>query len=304
MRIALSLVALLIVTVVADRLYCSADWRTITPLPDDVVVEPIPSDSSYSPKIAKLSGVWYGEWRWSQSFSAGMEALAGVPVTFVIERFLGPSVQAVYSLGAYERSKAGWMRVLGVIEGDRIVFTIGPNKVKVTLRLRKENSAIGEWDGSGLSFKASLDRKTIGTRVPAVNAGTSMVGQPAPAQAVRWEALRDEAKSLLEQGRYDRAVEVAQEALRVAEKTVGPYHPDAATSLNDLGRLYMTQGWSIQAEPLFVRALEIQEKALGPDHPDVATTLENMADLYRETNRPEEAEILTQRAVRTRAMQK
>lgn len=112
MRIVLPLVALLVVAVVADRLDCSADWRAITPLPDDVVVEPVPVDSSYSPKIAKLSGVWHGEWRWSQSFSAGMEAVTGVPVTLVVEKFLGPNVQAVYSLGAYDQYKAGWMRVL------------------------------------------------------------------------------------------------------------------------------------------------------------------------------------------------
>ena len=45
--------------------------------------------------------------------------------------------------------------------------------------------------------------------------------------------------SLLEkQGRYSEAAEVAEEALAVAEKTLGPEHPDVAASLNNLAGIY------------------------------------------------------------------
>jgi tetratricopeptide (TPR) repeat protein len=88
------------------------------------------------------------------------------------------------------------------------------------------------------------------------------------------------------------------------EKTLGPDHPDVATSLNNLAQLYETQGQYAQAEPLFKRSLAISEKALGPDHPDVAQRLENLAALYRATNRTKEAEVLEKRAAAIRAMKR
>ena len=119
---------------------------------------------------------------------------------------------------------------------------------------------------------------------------------------IEWEILNQEVISLYEQGRYDRAVVVAKKALEVAEKNVGPNHPDVATSLNNLAELYRTQGQYAQAEPLYKRALAINEKALGPNHPDVAWILENMAPLYRATDRQREAEKLEERAAAIRAV--
>ena len=113
---------------------------------------------------------------------------------------------------------------------------------------------------------------------------------------IEWETLNQEVMELYRTGQYDRALKVAEAALRVAEQNVGPDHPDVAASLNNLAELYRIQGDYAKAEPLHKRALAITEKALGPDHPDVATSLENLAKLYRDTNRPAEAEELEQRA--------
>ena len=51
-------------------------------------------------------------------------------------------------------------------------------------------------------------------------------------------------------------------------------------SLNNLGRLYETQGQYAKAESQHGRALTIKEKALGPNHPSVGLTLNNLAYLY------------------------
>src|SRR5258705_5809012 len=96
-----------------------------------------------------------------------------------------------------------------------------------------------------------------------------------------WKKIKHEVMSLYGQGRYQRAVVVAKEALRIAEQTHGPDHPNVATSLNNLAELYQAQGQYVQAEQLFRRALAINEKALGPDHPDVVRSLNNLAALYR-----------------------
>ena len=119
---------------------------------------------------------------------------------------------------------------------------------------------------------------------------------------IEWNILTQEAMSLYQQGRYDRAVVVAKQALEVAERNVGPNHLDVAISLNNLAGLYDTQGQYAQAEPLYKRALAIREKALGSEHPTVAKSLENMAALYRAINRRREAEKLEERAVAIRAI--
>ena len=94
-----------------------------------------------------------------------------------------------------------------------------------------------------------------------------------PAPGNEWKLLEDYSISLYQQGNYDGAVVAAKEALRVAEKTVGPDHPDVATSLNNLGKLYGVQGQYAQAETLYKRALTIREKALSSDHPAMAVCL-------------------------------
>ena len=117
-----------------------------------------------------------------------------------------------------------------------------------------------------------------------------------------WEILTQEAMELHRTGRYDRAVVVAKKALEVAQKNVGPNHPDVATSLNSLALLYYTQGHYAAAEPLYKRALAIGEKALGPKHPAVATRLNNLAALYRATKRDAQASELEKRAERIRPL--
>ena len=112
-----------------------------------------------------------------------------------------------------------------------------------------------------------------------------------------WKKLNHEVMSLYGQGRYQRAVVVAKEALLIAEQTHGPDHPDVATSLNNLAELYQAQGQYVQAEQHFRRALAINEKALGPDHPDVARCLNNLAELHRTQGHYTQAEPLFKRSL-------
>jgi len=84
-------------------------------------------------------------------------------------------------------------------------------------------------------------------------------------------------------------------ALAIADKALGPDHPNVGTMLNNLAELYRAQGRLAEAEPLYKRALAITEKALGPDHPDTGASLNNLALLYRAQGRLAEAEPLFER---------
>ncbi len=97
-------------------------------------------------------------------------------------------------------------------------------------------------------------------------------------------------------GKFAEAVPLAQQALAIYEKALGPDHPNVAAALNNLAELYRNQGRYAEAEPLYKRALAIWEKARGPDHPNVAAALNNLALLYAHQGRYAEAEPLFKRS--------
>ena len=93
-------------------------------------------------------------------------------------------------------------------------------------------------------------------------------------------ALNEKVSELYRAGKFVEAVPLAQRALAIREKALGPDHLDVAQSLSSLAAIYVYQGRYADAEPLERRALAINEKALGPNHPNVATSLNNLAELY------------------------
>ena len=95
-----------------------------------------------------------------------------------------------------------------------------------------------------------------------------------------------------EQGRYEQAEPLYEQALAMMRKLRGEDHPNVATSLNNLAELHRSQGHYEQAEPLYEQALALRRKLLGEDHPAVATSLNNLAGLYKSQGRYEQAEPL------------
>jgi len=78
-------------------------------------------------------------------------------------------------------------------------------------------------------------------------------------------------------GEFAAARLLSERALKIAERVLGPHHPDTAQSLNNLALLLGAQGELAAARLLIERALEIRERVLGPDHPDTAQSLHNLA---------------------------
>src|SRR5208337_4246981 len=99
------------------------------------------------------------------------------------------------------------------------------------------------------------------------------------------KVLNQRAIQLYERGEYQKATDIFEQVVELANKTLGPDHPGVATSLNNLADLYKKQNRYAEAEPLYKRSLEIREAKLGPDHPDVAKSLNNLAELYKNQGR-------------------
>jgi len=127
---------------------------------------------------------------------------------------------------------------------------------------------------------------------------------PAPARADEANDLNNRAVELSKAGRYSEAIPLADRAVALREKALGPNHPQVAPLLNNLAAMlnnqalvYHAQGRYAEAVPLLQRALTIQEKVLAREHPDLATTLNNLATLYQSQGRYAEALPLYERAL-------
>jgi TPR repeat protein len=155
---------------------------------------------------------------------------------------------------------------------------------------------------SGLVFAAAL---VLGAplrvaRLPAASPSIQLAATPAQvpdADQERWQALFDQEYALYMQKRYAEALPIAQEALRLAESTFGPEHPNVASSLHGVASIYLAQGKFAEAEPFYRRTLAIGVKVLGPDHPDVGRMQSSLARVLLEQNKNEEAEAPLRRAL-------
>jgi len=98
-----------------------------------------------------------------------------------------------------------------------------------------------------------------------------VAGQKSHSRQPDVKAMVERADKLYSEGKYRDAAAIWQQILAIQEKTLGPDHPEVATSLNYLALLQSFQGQNAAAKPLYRRSLAIREKALGPAHPDVAT---------------------------------
>ena len=104
------------------------------------------------------------------------------------------------------------------------------------------------------------------------------------------ERLNKQVIQLYGEGKYGKAIPLAEEALAIRQRILGKEHPDVATSLNNLAELYRVQGKYGEAEIYFLQSLDVFKSILGDNHPDVATSLNNLAELYHSQGKYGEAE--------------
>ncbi len=106
-------------------------------------------------------------------------------------------------------------------------------------------------------------------------------GGDAKTAKARLQDVYKQAVALVNQGKYAAAKPLAEEAVSLAEKALGPDHPATAACLNTLASVLESMGDLKGARPLYERALGIFEKASGPDHPNTAMCLSNLANVLQ-----------------------
>jgi hypothetical protein len=87
-----------------------------------------------------------------------------------------------------------------------------------------------------------------------------------------------EAEQAAVAGDYVAAERLLREAADQQEASLGPFHPDLANTLNNLGVVYETIDRPADAERCYRRAYSIALASLEPDHPFVSTSEKNFRD--------------------------
>ena len=70
------------------------------------------------------------------------------------------------------------------------------------------------------------------------------------------------------------------EALRIKRAALGDVHPSVATTRNNMGNVYASQGRYAEALEAYEYALRIRRAALGDDHPELGSTRNNIGAVY------------------------
>jgi len=112
-------------------------------------------------------------------------------------------------------------------------------------------------------------------------------------------SLYDSVGSFLEDiGLSEASRRFNERALKIRENNLGSTNLFLATSLNNRGALYFSQGKYAEAFPLYEKALQIHEVIQGPNHPDLAPVLNNMALVYSAQGKYHDALMLLDRALK------
>jgi len=128
------------------------------------------------------------------------------------------------------------------------------------------------------------------------------VSSVSAAQGTTLKELNDRVVTLYQKGQYSEATKTAEEALQVAEETIGSDDPQLAAFLNNLAILYQIQGRCSEALPLYERILAISEKNLSRDDPRMVTISKNIDTCKKEVARGGEIERLKEHEKESQTM--
>ncbi len=95
-----------------------------------------------------------------------------------------------------------------------------------------------------------------------------------------WEHLNREIARLVEERQLEGALQQGTDLVLYSRKYYGKQHPRLATSLNNLGLIYLLREEHENAESCFLHALEISEKVNGKNDSETALINRNLALLY------------------------
>jgi tetratricopeptide (TPR) repeat protein len=101
---------------------------------------------------------------------------------------------------------------------------------------------------------------------------TSQTSEQSP-DLVKANRLNAEVIALYEQGKYDKALPLAERVVTLREKHLGEDHLLVADALRNLAAVYLAKGKNKEAKSSYLRSIAISEKNLGKDNPELVKIL-------------------------------
>jgi|GEM_PF-1615107 len=96
-------------------------------------------------------------------------------------------------------------------------------------------------------------------------------------------------------GEYEKALEAAKEALKVAKVSFGPDSHNVGSSLYYLGKCYEALEQDSEAESYYKQSVEIYGKVLDQNQTPTAVPLYALFELYKKQGKEEEAQKIEER---------
>ena|ERR1700686_4451236 len=128
-----------------------------------------------------------------------------------------------------------------------------------------------------------------------------VVSNALAAQDVGWRQLSLKVAHLYQEGRYEEAIPIGEEALREAQADLGWDNPNVASLENNLAELYQSTGKYARAESLYRDALAINVLLYGPENAERAKYLGNLGELFRLENNYDASEKYHKQALEMEA---
>ncbi len=148
-------------------------------------------------------------------------------------------------------------------------------------------------------LRAQLIHRLWSTLIAAILVAVISAGARAQ-DAVDINAVNKQVQQLQFAHKYSEATPIAEQTLALAERTLGPEHPDTLSSVENLASIYFEQGRIAESEPLYRRVLEARERVLGPEHPDTLVSVNDLGHFHQGLGQYSEAERLMQRGLQAR----
>jgi CHAT domain-containing protein/Flp pilus assembly protein TadD len=222
----------------------------------------------------------------------------------VVERELQGGQSHVYQI---QLAAGQYLSVLVEQRGIDVAITLIAPDGKPLMEVDGPNGALGPERVGVIADLAGSYRLDVHSLEENAPAGRYEI------RILEWRAATSSDRALLEarrlmaqsvqakdEGHEDEAVQMAERALALCDKTLSQDVPERADFLYNLAELYIGKRDYKNAERLHQQALAIREKAFGPEHPDVALSLNTLAQLADTTGDYGKAEPLYQRAIAIR----
>jgi tetratricopeptide (TPR) repeat protein len=112
------------------------------------------------------------------------------------------------------------------------------------------------------------------------------------------KTYNDQLVQYYQQGQLNKALPLAEKALKLRTEILGEKHPRTLSSLNNLAMIYKDLGSLGKALPLSESAYRLTKEVLGAKHPRTLISLNNLAMIYKDLGSLDEALPLFESAYR------